>query len=374
MNIAVDLRSIQSGLRSGVEIYTQSLLERLLAMDKINHYTLFYNSFSKKNIQDLYFVNSTVVKKRIPNKLLNASLRLFNYPKFENYIGQFDCLFLPNINQFAIGPRTKLALTVHDLSPFITPEFYDYKRQLWHKSLEFPKALARANVIFAVSEYTKRDLVDKFKVPHQKIIVTHLGVNHTLFHPDLAEAGLREVRNRYGLPGKFILYLGTLEPRKNIPGLIQAFNQVEGDAHLVIAGRRGWRYDSIYKEIQNSPKRRHIKLLGFVDEPDKPYLLKLARVFAFPSFYEGFGLPVLEAMSVGTPVLASQLTSIPEVTGSSAMLINPYNIDDIAAGLSELLTNNNLRSMFVTSALERAKEFTWDKTAEKVYGSFQGLQ
>lgn len=374
MRIAVDLRSLQTGFLSGVENYTLNVLERLLAQDKTNQYTLFYNAFRSTPAEQLHFVNSKVVTKRIPNKLLNLSLRALGRPKFEEFIGDFDCLFLPNFNQFAIGDNTKLALTVHDLSPFVAPEFYNLKRRLWHTSLNAKKTLARANIIFAVSEYTKKDLVDTFKVEESKIIVTHLGVDHSLFNPHLEEPKLREVRNTYNLPGDFILYLGTLEPRKNVVGLIEAYNNIESNASLVIAGRPGWKYANVFRAIEKSPKKRNIHVLGFLPEADKPYVLKLAKVFAFPSFYEGFGLPVLEAMSVGTPVVTSQLTSLPEVTGSSALLVDPYNIDDLSRALDELLTNNILRETLREQALLRARDFTWDNTARKVLDAFEGLQ
>ena len=373
MRIAIDLRSLQTGFLSGVENYTLNVLENLLSTDRQNQYTLFYNAFRPTTAEHLHFVNSKVVKKRVPNRILNLSLRFLNRPKFEEYIGDFDCLFMPNFNQFAISDTTKLALTVHDLSPFVTPEFYDIKRRLWHKSIRVSNTLARANVIFAVSEYTKLDLVDKFKVDPNKIVVTPLGVDHEIFNPHLSEVRMREVRNVYGLPGEFILYLGTIEPRKNVDGLVRAFNNIQSSASLVIAGRPGWKYNSVYKEIERSPKKRNIHVLGFVEEQDKQYLLKLAKVFAFPSFYEGFGLPVLEAMSVGTPVLTSQITSIPEVTGKTALLINPQNIDDITGGLTELITNNALRTQLAQQALVRAQEFTWQKTAQKVLEAFQKL-
>lgn len=374
MKIAVDLRSLQTGFLSGVENYTLNVLERLLAIDRENQYTLFYNAFRPTTAEHLHFVNSKVVKKRVPNRILNLSLRFLSWPKFEKYIGDFDCLFLPNFNQFAIGSESKLALTVHDLSPFITPEFYNAKRRLWHRTLNVQKTLRRANVIFAVSEYTKHDLVEKFGVTAEKVVVTHLGVDHTVFRPDLSESRMREVRNIYGLPGEFVLYLGTVEPRKNVEGIIEAFNRLESGTALVIAGRPGWKYDAVFKAIEHSPKRRQIHVLGFVDEADKPYLMKLAKVFAFPSFYEGFGLPVLEAMSVGTPVVTSQLTSIPEVTGSSALLVNPHNTDDLANALDELIKNDLLRKQLTEKALVRAQEFTWAKTAERVYQAFQNLK
>ena len=374
MRIAVDLRSLQTGYISGVETYAVNVLEQLIRLDSANEYVLFYNAFSGTPTHEaLHFINSRTVSRRIPSKLLNAGFKFFDYPTFERLVGDFDLLFLPNANHFAIAPQTKLAVTVHDLSPFITPEFYDVRRSIWHRLLNFKKIITRANIIFAVSEYTKRDLVDTFKVSSEKIVVTPLGVNSNLFNPDLDITRLRAVRTTYAVPGEFILFLGTLEPRKNVIGLVQAFNALRGNAGLVIAGRPGWKYGALFREIERSPKRKLIRVLGFVEEHDKPYIVKLARVFAFPSFYEGFGLPVLEAMRVGTPVLSSQLTSIPELTGDSALLINPYNVKDIMHGLDLLLTDETLRTQLSDKAFARSQTFTWEKTSQLMQKAFQSL-
>lgn len=373
MRIAVDLRNLQSGFLSGVENYTINVLERLLKKDQQNHYTLFYNAFRPTTAESLRFVNSNTVTRRFPNKLLNLSLRAIGRPYFEKYIGDFDILFLPNFNQFAIGKTKKLAITVHDLSPFVLPEFYNTKRRIWHASLPARKTLARADVIFAVSEFTKLELIKLFNVAPEKIVVTHLGVDHSLFQPNIPEARLREVRNVYGLPGEFLLYFGTIEPRKNVVGLIQAYNAMQTNIDLVIAGRPGWKYSEVFREIEKSPKKRNIHVLGFVEEADPPALLKLAKAFVFPSFYEGFGLPVLEAMSVGTPVVTSQVTSIPEVTGDTALLVDPYNVPSIAKALDVIVTDAALRESFSKKGIAHAQQFTWDKTAEKVLESFNRI-
>lgn len=363
MIIAIDLRSIQRGTFSGVENYTLSLLERMIAQDHENKYVLFYNGVRSPQTHELRFLNTTVVSRRIPGKLLAASTTFLRRPDFGKLIGPFDALFLPNINHVVLGPGRKLVVTVHDLSPVVLPEHYDLKRRLWHWSVGFKRTLARADKIVAVSEYTKHDLVTVLGIDPEKIAVVYQGVDHHRFRPDLDIAGLRGVRNRYGLPGEFILYMGTLEPRKNVEGLIVAWEQMSAMLPLVIAGRPGWKYRRIFKLAQKSKRARHIQFLGFVDEADKPYILKLARIFAFPSFYEGFGLPVLEAMAVGTPVVTSSVTSLPEVAGDAALLVNPYNQEELTVALDALASDEHLRGQLIPKALERARRFDWEKTA-----------
>ena len=373
MKIAIDLRGLQNGLISGVENYILNLLEHLIPADSANSFILLTNSYRSSGFSHLKFINTTTVSGRIPNRLLNLSLKAFNYPKFEKLFQPFDCLFLPNFNQFAIAPATKLVITVHDLSPIVTPEFYDSRRRLWHIFVNIKKSLERANSIIAVSEFTKQELIRIYSLPPDKITVTPLGVQQTLFRPDLPAAGLRRTRNIYGLPSNFLLFIGTLEPRKNIPMLVRAFERLDDDVDLVIAGRQGWKYKTILNLIANSPKRGRIKYIGYIEEEHKPYLLKLAKALVWPSLYEGFGLPPIEAMSVGTPVITSQVTSLPETVAKAAVMVDPYSIPDLARATSILLNDQAVRENLVEQGYLQAKKFGWERTAEKTREVFNNL-
>lgn len=366
MNIAVDLRSLHTSEFSGVESYTVNVLEQLLISDKENTYTLFYNGFREKRFDYFHFINAKYKQTRFPNRLMNISLKLAGRPYLEHLIGSCDVLFLPNWNLCAVQPKTKVILTVHDLSPLLMPEMYNAKARAWHRFINIPKLVKRMNGVVAVSEHTKTALMEVLDVPAEKIVVAPLGVDHESFTPNLDIDQLRHTRNNYGLPGDFLLFVGTIEPRKNLTNIIEAFEKLSDPAHLVIAGKWGWKYHDILRRIQRSSKRRLIKLIGYVPEADKPYIMKLARAFVWPSLYEGFGLPVLEAMSVGTPVVTSSVTSLPEVTGDTAMLVNPYNISDITKGMEEVLRNESLRQRQSALGIERARAFTWDNTAERL--------
>lgn len=369
MKIAIDLRSLSSGTVSGVENYCMNLLENLLEQDRENRYVLFYNAMRATSLPNFHYVNSEVKQSRVPSKLLNLAFK-FNLVNVEKFTGELDWLFMPNLNQFSIGPKTKLAITVHDLSPVITSEFYNLKRRIWHKFLNYKKAFNRANILFAVSEYTKHDLIRIFNVNESKIKVVYPGVDRKFFNPAIPVEQLREVRNLYGLPGEFILFLNTIEPRKNLAGVIGAFEKINSPASLVIAGRLGWKYRKDFSLIKNSKKSAKISYIGYVPESHKPVLIKLAKALVYPSFYEGFGFQPLEAMAMGTPVVASHLTSLPEIVGSTGILADPYNSGSLASALEQILVDENLRKMLIAKGFEQAKKFNWQRTAEEVLKSF----
>ncbi len=372
MKIAVDLRSLQTGSVSGVENYTLNLIERLLEMDKANTYVLFYNSFSPLELRDLNFVNVKTIRTTYPNKILNIFFK-FKILSLEDLIGPFDVLFMPNLNVINISEKARLVVTVHDLSFIKFPEFYDLKRRLWHHFLGVGNLFKRADLLLAVSKYTKEDMEKIFHCPESKIKVVYPGVDQAVFNSNMPLYKLRALRNKYDLPGEFFLFLNTLEPRKNLIKLVKAFESLNSGTHLVIAGKKGWKTRSILKKIANSPKRKLIRYLGYFDEADKPALFKMAKALLYPSYYEGFGFQALEAMSVGTPVLATQVTSLPEVAGDAALLINPYNEQDLAAAMKILETDEKLRVGLINGGLQRAGGFTWQNSARQVLTHLQSL-
>ena len=372
MKIAIDLRSLQTGSISGVENYALNLVERLLETDKANSYVLFYNSFSHVELKDLNFVNAKTVKTNYPNKLLNLLFKL-KIISLEDLIGPFDLLFMPNLNVINLAEKTRLVVTVHDLSFMKFPEFYDLKRRIWHKFLGLNQLFKRADMLLAVSKYTKLDLEKIFAMPESKIKVVYPGVDDKSFPFDIPLEKLRMTRNKYGLPGEFFLFLNTLEPRKNLVNLVKAFEGLNSKKHLVIAGKKGWKIRSILKKIAHSPKKNEIHYLGYIDEADKPYLIKMATALLYPSYYEGFGFHALEAMSVGTPVLASQVTSLPEVLCDAALLVNPYSERDLRAAMEILEKDEILRSSLVLKGQERVRGFNWENSVRQVLTHFQTL-
>jgi glycosyltransferase involved in cell wall biosynthesis len=337
-------------------------VENLLGLDGKNQYSLFYNSMRAKKMPDFHYMNSRVVQSRIPSKILNLAFK-FNLTNVEKFTGELDWLFMPNLNQFSISPNTKLAITVHDLSPVVTPEFYDLRRTVWHKFLNYKQAFNRASVLFAVSEYTKNDLIRIFNIAPGKIKVIYPGIEPRQFNRNVSIDEQRMVRNTYGLPGDFILFLNTIEPRKNLAGVVKAFEKIKSPASLVIAGRLGWKYKKDFRLINKSKKSAKIRYVGYVEEQHKPALIKMAKTLVYPSFYEGFGFQPLEAMAVGTPVVASHLSSLPEIVGDAGLLVDPYNANSLAVALDEILKNEKLREMLIQKGFAQADKFNWKKTA-----------
>ncbi|MBL8030002.1 MAG: glycosyltransferase family 4 protein [Candidatus Doudnabacteria bacterium] len=365
MKITIDLRSLSSGSISGVENYTINTVEGLLALDKKNEYSLFYNAFDTGLSVDYHYINSRLVRTKIPNKILNIAFKL-GLVNLEKFVGNTDWVFMPNLNQFSLMPSTRLALTVHDISPVVAPEFYNLKRRTWHWFLNYKKAFDRANLIFAVSEYTKQDIITQFGIRENKIKVVHPGLDTEIYKPQIKEQALRELRNLLNLPPEFFLFLNTIEPRKNLENLLKAFEMLSGPEYLVIAGRKGWKNKRIFSLIEKSKRRKKIILLGYVQEDQKPALIKMSKALVYPSFYEGFGFQPVEAMALGVPVIASQVTALPEVVGDAGVLVNPYNPLDIARAMKGIVEEKSLAEELVLKGLERAGVFGREKSAKKI--------
>jgi len=359
---------------SGVSYYTFNLLKAIFALDKENQYLLFYNSSKKVDLPEFNQPNVKYVGFHWPNKIFNLALNFFNEPKIDKLIGGVDIFFAPNLHFVAWSENCKKVIAVHDLSFLRFPEFFNFKMRLWHKLILWKNILGQADMITADSENTKNDLIELLKIPEGKIKVVYLGVSEEFRVLAKDDIRLENARKKHNLPEKFILYLGTLEPRKNIESIVEAYNlfsppyeggDQRGGYDLVIAGGVGWKAKNIFKLAK---KNSRIKFIGYVD--DRPALYNLASLFVYPSYYEGFGLPLLEAMACGCPVIAGANSSQGEVVGDAGLLVDPYNINEIKKAMEILLANNELRDDFMKSGLERAKEFTWQKTAEKVLESF----
>lgn len=378
MTIGIDLRPLNTGEKSGVEEYTGNLLAHLFFLDKKNQYKLFLSSFKKPrlNFEKLRnFPNIEIKYLPYPNKLLNLGFVLLKYPSLDQLLEGVDIFFSPNIIFTHLSSGVKQIITFHDLSFERHPEFFSLKRRIWHR-LVFPASQAqKAQRIIAVSESTRNDLVQLYHLEPKKIKVIPSGLLK-IFKPRAKNSPLvLKVKKKYNLPDQFILYLGTLEPRKNLAGLILAFNQFKKrerrDYKLVIAGKPGWLCHDVYKLARRSFYSRDIILTGFIDSLDKPYIYNLAEFFVYPSFYEGFGFPPLEAMASGIPVITSNITSLPEVAGDSALLVDPYNINEISVALGELASDPALRNSLREKGIRRAKKFSWLKTARETLNLFE---
>jgi len=369
MTIGIDIRVLGSGRKSGIEEYTEQLLAHMLPLDPTIRYKLFYNSFFHK-LPDYPWIklpNVELVRYRIPNRILFYTSLLFNWPKIDKLLGGVDIFFAPHFFLAPLSVECRRVTTFHDLSYLRFPEFFSWRKRVWHTIEMQPLWQARfSNRIIAVSDSTKHDLAEYYHIDPARITTIRSGIAPSLVRPD--ERRLERFCNEHRLPRRYILYMGTLEPRKNISGIIQMFSIVKGqtgmsDMNLVLAGPRGWLDDAIVDEVKLSVHSHDIHLVGAVSDADRPLYYAGASVFVYPSFFEGFGFPPLEAMACGTPVVTSHNSSLPEVVGDAALIVDPYMVSDIATALSDLLTDQTLRQRMIERGYARAKEFTWEKTA-----------
>jgi len=380
MRIGIDIRCLADGKRTGVEEYTMTLLSGLFEQFPENEYVLFFNAW-KKYTPDFSWAtkypNVTIRVFHFPNKVLNFFLWYFRFPKLDRLIGGADIFFLPNLNFCAVSQKTKLVVTAHDLSFELFPDTFSLKRRLWHFFVHFRSLVRRADRVIAVSESTKNDLIDYYTLSERKIDVVHSGKGEQFSVMSRNDTNLIRVQEKYHLPYKFILSLSTFEPRKNIPALISAFDALMDMNHptlnkykLVIAGTRGWKYRETFQAIKNSRHRENILVIGFIDPEDKSALYNLASLFVYPSFYEGFGFPPLEAMACGVPVIASHSSSLPEIVGSAGILIDPYRPDELFQAMKQMLIDPELMQTLHEQSKAQADIFQWKKAVESTADIF----
>lgn len=340
MRIGVDVRCLMDGHRTGVEEYTLGVLRAMIATAPTETFVLFANSRRAMHLPAFGSPNVEVRSYAYPNTLFNLSLKILRSPTLDALAGGVDVFFVPAFRLAPVAQRCPLVLTVHDLSFVRHPEFFSRERQWWHELMEPSRLVRHASALIAVSEATACDLESLYSVPGDQITVIPSGIPQEITRLPSGDPRLAEVRRRYQLPDRFILFLGTLEPRKNLDGLLVSYARIRraGISHaLVLAGRRGWIEEGFFRRVHEHPFGGDIRLVGFVEDRDKPAVYGLADVFVYPSFYEGFGFPPLEALACGTPVVTSANSAIPEVAGPWATLVNPYDADELAAVLIERL-------------------------------------
>jgi glycosyltransferase involved in cell wall biosynthesis len=272
-------------------------------------------------------------------------------------------IFPKNVTPFFTGCANYVV--VHDLAYFM-PHLNAYRSldTLYMRTL-MPQSMRRARGVFAVSENTKRDIVSHTGCDPAKITITYEAADGAYRRIGDVDA-LRAVRDKYRLPELFVLYTGSLSPRKNVVRLLEAFAAIRGRLphRLVLTGSKSWKDRSVYETLHRLGLEDRIVRLGYVEEEDMPALYNLASVYVYPSLYEGFGLPVLEAMQCGCPVVASNVTSIPEVAGEAAILFDPFDVGAIGDALYKALTDEQARRHLVVSGLRQAAKFSWRRCAE----------
>jgi glycosyltransferase involved in cell wall biosynthesis len=283
-------------------------------------------------------------------------------------LAQLDVLHASDVTQF-VPKGASLVSTVHDLSPVLFPELHTpQNRALFKRKMCYVQE--RAQAIIAVSEHTKRDLVKVLAIPEERVHVVYNAAAPG-YHPIRDRGEIRRVTRKYGVPGSgYILHVGTLEPRKNLVRLVEAYAVALdhcGDRvpPLVLAGGKGWLYEEIFHSVERLGLQQRVIFTGFVDDEDLPALFNGALFFVYPSLYEGFGIPVLEAMACGVPVITSNASSLPEIVGEAGVLVDPIDAGALAAALMALLDDLERRAALRAAGLTRAVLFSWERAARE---------
>jgi glycosyltransferase involved in cell wall biosynthesis len=367
--------------RAGIGRYTRGLVQALAALDRQNEYVLLEAGGSGQESREAGSRETFVFPPNFHHRPLPLSERalavLWHRLRLplpvDLLTGEVDVFHSPD---FLLPPlrHGRAILTVHDLSFRRRPECADAALAAY-LNRAVPPSIQRADLVLADSRSTQADLVELLGVPAAKIEVLYPGVGDA-YQPVRDEATLAAVRQKYNLPDNFVLFVGTIEPRKNLVTLLQAWPKLQiADCRLqialVIAGGKGWLYEETFATVERLGLSGDVVFLGYVPETDLPALYSLARLFVFPSLYEGFGLPPLEAMACGTPVVCAHTSSLPEVAGDAALLVDPLDADGLAAAMQQALSDEGLRARLVERGLRQAARFTWRAAAQQLLAIYE---
>jgi len=354
--------------RAGIGRFVRNLVASLVALDTEDQFVLVYAAPDERKPPHLPTGPHVSARQLwLPERWMTILWHRLRVPlPADWFTGPLDIYHAPD---FVLPPlrRARRMVTVHDLAFLLYPECADARLRQYLMSV-VPRSIRDADFVVTDSINTQNDVICLFGASPDRTAVVPGGVE-ARFRPAPPEA-VAELRARLGLHSPFVLSLGMIEPRKNWQGLIRAYSQARARHRLrhqlVLAGPRGWLWESIFDERERSPYRNDIIFLGFVADADLPALYTAAEAFAFPSFYEGFGLPPLEAMACGTPVVVSNAASLPEVVGDAGLMVPADDIDALAEALARLLLDEELRRTLRAAGLQRAAQFTWPAAAQRL--------
>jgi len=358
MRVGIDARLVYYS-QAGIGQYILHLVDGLACLDSENEYVLLQSRKDETTILDR------------PN-FRRVSLWTPSHHRLERYslnvelmrLG-LDVLHSPDFIP-PHRPSCKSVITVHDLAFLLYPHFLTKESARYYGHID--QAVRWTDHIISVSESTKRDTIEHLGVPEDKITVVYEAAN-PIFRPLDRAAAKEEVRNRHGVDGPFVLFVSTIEPRKNVPTLLRALHQLQQcykeDIRLVLAGGKGWLFEDAFAVVEDLKLDERVHFLGRVSSDDLLYLYNAAEMLAHPAFYEGFGLPPLEAMACGLPVVVSDVASLPEVVGDAGLLIDPHNVDELTVGMWRLLNNSDLWKEMREKGLRQASRFSWERAARE---------
>ena len=370
-NIYIKGTSLNTFL-SGVGYFTKELTQSLVAQDKKNNYFLFSFLFRTKKLPKEPINNnpnlSYVYVRNVPIKLYNGLFKLGIAPKIDSFFSTKPNLIIyPDFVRLPSSKNIKTMVVVHDLSFIHVPEFsQDKNRRFLNKYVK--KSVIDADKVIAVSKNTKKEIIKEYSIPSSKISTINSSIDHHRFNIR-PEMEIKNVIEKYNINNKYILFTGTIEPRKNIVGIIEGYARLrkytQDEYALVLAGGKGWKDEEI-EESLNRYSNLNIIRTGYIADEDLPALYSGASLFVFPSHYEGWGIPILEAMACGVPVITANNTSLPEVAGDAAIMIDSKDTHALTSNIEKVLKNHILRRDMIKKGLKQSKKFSWQKSGREL--------
>lgn len=372
MKIAFDVQALFEEKKTGIGWTIEKLIENM-DMSLKTQYQLNYFAFRRKKIKRVFMQRflekgyQLAVCGWFPLAVYRRIWNVIPIPyswlvRKDSDITQFFNYIIPP------GVKGKAGVYIYDMVYRACPEtMEDITRRVLEQNVE--RSCKRADFIITVSEFSKKEIHKYLGIPEKNIYVVPCGVDLAGYRSDIDIRDVKSVKQKYGIAGNYYLYLGTLEPRKNIPLILRAYwelkSQVgESAPQLVIAGKKGWDYQQIFEQVKQYGLEKKVVFTGYILEDEKPALLKGAIGFLFPSLYEGFGMPPLEAMACGTPVIVSNRASLPEVVGKAGILVEPDDHESMACWMRELYENIEYRNQMAQLGIERAQLYTWENSVK----------
>ena len=369
MRVSIDIQAAIAQ-RAGVGRYTKSLVEHLGPFTGSDELNLFYFDFKRKGVP--FSVPSAVQRavRWCPGRIVQKAWKTIHWPPFNWLAGKADVYHFPNFIRLPLT-KGKSVVTLHDIAFIRYPQTLE-PRNLKYLTAQIKQTVQNSDRIIAVSEFTSREIHELLGVSQDRIVVIHEGLSDGFARP--VKSLVDEARRTLKLERPYLLMVGTMEPRKNMAFLVEVFEKLSDfDGDLVIAGKYGWKYEPILKRIIQSPRANRIRHLEYVDEQFMPALYAGAELFVFPSLYEGFGFPPLEAMACGTPVLSSTGGSLPEVLGEAADFVPEYHSDAWVEKVRKLLSDKARRMELILGGAELVKKYSWDEIARKTWDVYRDL-